>query len=388
MPAAGTASQTAAEATSLQRPNEARITTRAARKAPATLALADPAPNAGSVAAADSDAAHPATPKTPGAQEQALDRVTLLTGDAAPNRAEADASGSTIGSTSPASDDGSTDPASSAISASLNAAPVAALFLAAPTPATARPVALTDDTPGSGSNAGRPLGAVTAAATGSSAPGLTALLTNTAHAQSDAAQTALTTAGAASPDGGTAADAATADSAGSATSATSAPDATASAAAALAHLAAATHASGRDSDLPRSELRAPVGTPDWNNELGQQLTWMSHKGIDSASLRLSPAHLGPLEVQISVQNGAASVWFGASHADTRAALERALPQLRQMFASQGLALTDSGVSREPPRNSAGAHATHGIAGVSAVGAPAAGSAAPAVITLGLIDIYA
>ncbi len=166
------------------------------------------------------------------------------------------------------------------------------------------------------------------------------------------------------------------------------PDASATAAAALAHLAAATHASGRDSNLPRSELRAPVGTPDWNNELGQQLTWMSQKGIDSASLQLSPAHLGPLEVQISVQNGAASVWFGASHADTRDALERALPQLRQMFASHGLALTDSGVSREPPRNSTRSASTHGIAAVSAVGAPAGGSAAAPAISLGLIDTYA
>ncbi|MBV8740787.1 MAG: flagellar hook-length control protein FliK [Sinobacteraceae bacterium] len=222
---------------------------------------------------------------------------------------------------------------------------------------------------------------MTAAGTGS-VEGLTALLTDTAHAQSEAAQAAFAASLAASADGGPDADSAT-----SATSASSATDASATAAAALAHLAATTHASARDSDLPRGELRAAVGTPDWNNELGQQLTWMSQKGIDSASLHLSPAHLGPLQVQISVQNGAASVWFGASHADTRAALERALPQLRQMFASQGLALTDSGVSREPPRNATRSNSAQGIAAVSAVGAPA-GAATAATISLGLIDTYA
>ncbi len=105
-----------------------------------------------------------------------------------------------------------------------------------------------------------------------------------------------------------------------------------------------------DSNTAAAILRRQVGTPAWNDELGGQLTWMAAQGVQSASLRLSPDHLGPLEVHISVQNGNASVWFGATQLDTRAALEQALPRLREMFASQGLTLADSGVSREPPRN--------------------------------------
>jgi flagellar hook-length control protein FliK len=67
-------------------------------------------------------------------------------------------------------------------------------------------------------------------------------------------------------------------------------------------------------------------------------------------LRLSPEHLGPLEVRIAVQNDQVSVWFGAAHADTRNALENALPRLRELFAAQGMSLTDAGVFREPPRD--------------------------------------
>ena len=152
----------------------------------------------------------------------------------------------------------------------------------------------------------------------------------------------------------------------------------------LAHLGFASHIV-RNESTPTAELRSSVGTPAWNDELGNQLTWMSQQGMDSASLRLSPQHLGPVEVRISVQNGAASVWFGASQADTRAALERALPHLRQMFANQGLTLTDSGVSREPPRQSK-ATSSQAIATVAAVSG--AETTSPATrLSLGLVDTY-
>jgi flagellar hook-length control protein FliK len=144
------------------------------------------------------------------------------------------------------------------------------------------------------------------------------------------------------------------------------------------------------SDTPATpgELRSAVGTAAWNDELGGQLTWMTHQGIDSGSLKLSPEHLGPVEVTISVQDGSASVWFGANQADTRAALEQALPRLREMFASQGLALTDSGVSRESPRNSPKTPTPQGISAVAGIGGADASGSAAVRISLGLVDTYA
>src|SRR5262249_16901551 len=115
------------------------------------------------------------------------------------------------------------------------------------------------------------------------------------------------------------------------------------------HAAAAAHARANGDALPPAGLRSPVGTPAWRDELGAQLTWMANRGIESASFRLSPEHLGPLEVRIAVRDGDASVWFGANHADTRQALEQSLPRLRELFASQGLALADAGVFKEAPR---------------------------------------
>jgi flagellar hook-length control protein FliK len=96
-------------------------------------------------------------------------------------------------------------------------------------------------------------------------------------------------------------------------------------------------------------LRTVVGSPRWAEELGSRLVLMTSRGQQEGSLTLSPEHLGPLEVRISVHQNTAQVWFGAQHADTRAALAEALPRLREMFAEAGMALGHAGVSQEAPR---------------------------------------
>jgi flagellar hook-length control protein FliK len=158
----------------------------------------------------------------------------------------------------------------------------------------------------------------------------------------------------------------------------------------VAHLGVASHFSLQHTrhDTPSGELKSPLGSAAWNDELGGQLTWMTQKGLESGSLRVSPEHLGPVEVQISVQNGAASVWFGAHHPDTRAALEQALPRLREMFASQGMTLTDSGVSRESPRNQSRSPSPQSVAAVSAIGSPDVSASDAVRSSLGLVDTYA
>ena len=96
-------------------------------------------------------------------------------------------------------------------------------------------------------------------------------------------------------------------------------------------------------------VHTPVGSGAWADEIGARVVMMTESGNHTASLKLSPEHLGPLEINITVRDEKASVWFGAAHADTRAAIETALPRLREMFESQGLSLADAGVFREPPR---------------------------------------
>jgi flagellar hook-length control protein FliK len=171
---------------------------------------------------------------------------------------------------------------------------------------------------------------------------------------------------------------------------TSAADTAAAGPNSLAHLGVASHFSTQHlrNDTNMGELKSPVGSSAWDDELGTQLTWMTQKGLETGSLRVSPEHLGPVEVNISVRNGDASVWFGATHPDTRAALEQALPRLREMFASQGMNLTDSGVSRESPRNQGRPAASQSVSGVSAVGSSDVSTSAAVRMSLGLVDTYA
>lgn len=134
-------------------------------------------------------------------------------------------------------------------------------------------------------------------------------------------------------------------------------------------------------------LHHPVGSSAWADELGTRLTLMADRGQHSASLRLSPEHLGPLEVRIAIRDDQASVWFGAAHADTRAAIEQALPRLRELFASQGISLADAGVfqdaPKEQPRLSPDAFSPEQSA---AMEADAIAQVGP--IRLGLVDAYA
>ena len=258
-------------------------------------------------------------------------------------------------------------------------------IMANPTPASAA----------SGDSASAPGAGTAAAAIGGPEAGPTSPAQTTG---SDALSTqdlmALLTADAA-PDGASgtaqAAAAATTDSssrgsAGAAADANAGPNSPASnpLLGAMAHFAV--HHAAPES--PRADVKSPVGTSAWADELGGKITWMAHQGIESASLRLSPEHLGPVEVQISVQSGATSVVFGAAHTDTRAALEQALPQLRAMFASQGLTLTDAGVSREPPKQAPRSARTGAISAVSPVSEASVSGSAPVRLRLGLLDTYA
>lgn len=124
----------------------------------------------------------------------------------------------------------------------------------------------------------------------------------------------------------------------------------------LAGVAAWSAVASRMADAPESvsreplPLREPVGTQRWQEELGNRVTLMTAQGRQSGSLHLNPEHLGPVEVHIDMGEEGARVQFGAQHAETRQALQDALPRLREMFTEAGLSLQQAGVSQHAPRH--------------------------------------
>lgn len=93
-------------------------------------------------------------------------------------------------------------------------------------------------------------------------------------------------------------------------------------------------------------IAVPVGVPGWGRALGEQVAWHVSRNIQSASLRLNPQHLGPMDMQVSMDGDRATIAFASSHAVVRDALESALPRLREMFSQNGINLVDVNVSQQ------------------------------------------
>jgi flagellar hook-length control protein FliK len=132
-------------------------------------------------------------------------------------------------------------------------------------------------------------------------------------------------------------------------------------------------------------LQSPVGTQAWADELGTRIVLLTERGQHSASLRLSPEHLGPLEIRIATRDDQVSVWFGAAHADTRAAIEHALPRLREMFEAQGMSLADASVFHEAPKQRPPTWPVPRVSGVEAGAPEIENRLVP--MRVGLVDMY-
>lgn len=100
--------------------------------------------------------------------------------------------------------------------------------------------------------------------------------------------------------------------------------------------------------LPGEKLTPKVGTPAWDQALGQKIVWMAAGSQQSASLTLNPPDLGPLQVVLHVTNDQANATFISAHPDVRHALEAALPKLREMMGDAGIQLGQSTVSAGTP----------------------------------------
>lgn len=116
-------------------------------------------------------------------------------------------------------------------------------------------------------------------------------------------------------------------------------------------LTPAAPAAGGTPSLP---LAAPFGSPEFAPALGAQVTVLARDGVQRAELRLNPADMGPIAVQIALDGAQATVHFAADVAATRAALESSWPELAGALRDAGLTLAGGGVSEQPRQRRDGA----------------------------------
>jgi flagellar hook-length control protein FliK len=93
-------------------------------------------------------------------------------------------------------------------------------------------------------------------------------------------------------------------------------------------------------------LQAEVGTPAWQQSLGQQIAVFTRDGVHHAELRLHPEDLGSLQISLRLNNDQAQLHFVTADHQVRAALESAMPHLRTQLQESGIQLGQSSVGAE------------------------------------------
>ncbi len=99
-----------------------------------------------------------------------------------------------------------------------------------------------------------------------------------------------------------------------------------------------------------ADLDLPLGAKGWDKALGERVLWMVGRSVQGAALRITPPNLGPIDIQLSLQQDQASVNFNVQHAAVREVLEASLPRLREMFQENNMQLVNVDVTHRDTRD--------------------------------------
>ncbi|WP_199776385.1 flagellar hook-length control protein FliK [Serratia sp. MYb239] len=108
-------------------------------------------------------------------------------------------------------------------------------------------------------------------------------------------------------------------------------------------------------------LNAPLGSPEWQQALSQQVLMFHRGGQQSAELRLHPQELGSLQITLKLDDQQAQLHIASAHGQVRAAAEAAIPHLRHALAESGINLGQSSVGGDatPQQSQQQASQEHG-----------------------------
>lgn len=171
------------------------------------------------------------------------------------------------------------------------------------------------------------------------------------------------------------------------------PDARTDLAASLAPLQQAMANRAQSFGQATERIAPHVGTPAWNQAIGQKMVWMVGNEQQVASLTLNPPDLGPLQVVLSISSTQANASFYAAQPEVRQALEAALPKLREMLGDAGIQLGEANVSAGSPQqqesHSERRHTSHGLGNTGdTLNSMPAATTSLRISREGLIDTFA
>ncbi len=91
-------------------------------------------------------------------------------------------------------------------------------------------------------------------------------------------------------------------------------------------------------------IERPVHDPEWKQELGDRIVWMTRNTMAAAELKVNPPQIGPVEVRIQLNNEQLNVVFASQNAAVREAIEASVPRLREMMGAQQMNLISVDIS--------------------------------------------
>lgn len=106
------------------------------------------------------------------------------------------------------------------------------------------------------------------------------------------------------------------------------------------------HNEVKNADANAARVQSQVGTPAWNTEIGDRLTWMAGNKETKAELVLTPPQMGRIEISITMNGDQANASFVSANPAVREALESALPRLREILNEAGISLGQTQVGAE------------------------------------------
>jgi flagellar hook-length control protein FliK len=107
----------------------------------------------------------------------------------------------------------------------------------------------------------------------------------------------------------------------------------------------AAHGSATSTAPAAAALSTPVDvrTPGWHEAFANRVQWLVDSDVNEARIRLHPAELGAVDVEISLIDDKTYVQLTTATASARDELSQSLPRLRELFASSGLELGGASV---------------------------------------------
>ena len=99
-----------------------------------------------------------------------------------------------------------------------------------------------------------------------------------------------------------------------------------------------------NAQLAEVKLPLSIQHANWDSALGQKVTWLVERGMPGAKLQINPPELGPIQIEMQIDDSKAKIMFHASDSGVRSIIDNSIPKLREMLDFNGINLAHAEVS--------------------------------------------